>query len=183
MCRRNPSSAFGHPSPNWGGDGGGVRRLMPLLLVLLLALSCSPARGREAGSRPEEVVPTVVMPSGARYSVEIAATPELRAQGLMFRESLAPGRGMLFLFPRPSVEGFWMKNCNFPIDIVWMDSNRKVIYVSAHTPPCKEDPCPTYGPKAESQFVVEIPDGAAAKEKIASGSVLTFENVPSPPKE
>ncbi len=96
----------------------------------------------------------------------------------MFRESLAPGRGMLFLFPSPSVEGFWMKNCNFPIDIVWMDPDRKVIYVNAHTPPCKDDPCPTYGPKEKSLFVLEIPDGAAAKEKIAPGAVLTFENVP-----
>ena len=96
----------------------------------------------------------------------------------MFRESLAPGRGMLFLFPAPSVEGFWMKNCNFPIDIVWMDPGRKVIYVNAHTPPCKEDPCPTYGPKTESLYVLEIPDGAAAKEKIAPGAVLKFENVP-----
>jgi uncharacterized membrane protein (UPF0127 family) len=127
--------------------------------------------------------PSVVLPSGARYRVEIAATPDTRAQGLMFRESLAADRGMLFLFPSPSVEGFWMKNCNFPIDIVWMDSNRKVIFVNPHTPPCKEDPCPTYGPKTESLFVLEIPDGAAAKEKIAPGAVLKFENIPPPPKE
>ena len=101
----------------------------------------------------------------------------------MFRESLASGRGMLFLFPSPSFEGFWMKNCNFPIDIVWMNPDRKVIYVNAHTPPCREDPCPTYGPKEKSLFVLEIPDGAAAKEKIAPGAVLTFENVPEPPKD
>jgi uncharacterized membrane protein (UPF0127 family) len=99
----------------------------------------------------------------------------------MFRESLAAGRGMLFLFPKPSVEGFWMKNCNFPIDIVWMDPNRKVIFVNAHTPPCKEDPCPSYGPKEESLYVLEIPDGAAAKEKIVPGSAVKFENVPDLP--
>jgi len=101
----------------------------------------------------------------------------------MFRESLSPGRGMLFLFPAPSVESFWMKNCNFPIDIVWMDANRKVLFVSAHTPPCSEDPCPTYGPKVQSLFVLEIPDGAAAKEKIVPGALLKFENVPGSPKE
>lgn len=101
----------------------------------------------------------------------------------MFRESLAPGRGMLFLFPAPSVEGFWMKNCNFPIDIVWMDPSRKVVYVNAHTSPCKDDPCSTYGPKEKSLFVLEISDGAAAKEKIAPGAVLQFENVPPLPKE
>ena len=101
----------------------------------------------------------------------------------MYRESLANGRGMLFLFPRPSVEGFWMKNCNFPIEIVWMNGQRRVIFVSAHTPPCKEDPCPTYGPKTESLFVLEVPDGAAAKEKAIVGSTLTFQNLPELPSE
>ena len=146
----------------------------------MLALACARTNGAPA---KEAEVPTVTMPSGRAYRVEIAATPESRAQGLMYRESLADGRGMLFLFPRPSVEGFWMKNCNFPIDIVWLDAGRKVIFVSAHTPPCKEDPCPTYGPKVESSFVLEIPDGAAAKEKAVVGSVLRFANVPAPPTE
>ncbi|MGH9442126.1 MAG: DUF192 domain-containing protein [Thermoanaerobaculia bacterium] len=150
------------------------------LVVFSVSLACSPARGRE--SKAPETGPSVVLPSGARYAVEIAATPEFRAQGLMFRESLAADRGMLFLFPSPTVEDFWMKNCNFPIDIVWMGPDRRVIYVSAHTPPCKEDPCPKYGPRKEALYVLEIPDGAAAKEKIVPGAILKFENVPGPPK-
>jgi hypothetical protein len=149
----------------------------------LLSSFCAPARGRESARVADDPGPAVALPSGARYRVEIAASPELRPQGLMFRESLAEGRGMLFLFPAPSVEGFWMKNCNFPIDIVWMNPDHKVIYVNAHTPPCKEDPCPTYGPKEKSLYVLEIPDGAAAKEKIVVGSSLKFENVPGLPKE
>ena len=150
-------------------------------LAILLAFGCARSNGAAAGAEKNQ--PSVTMPSGRAYRVEIAATPESRAQGLMYRESLADGRGMLFLFPRPSVEGFWMKNCNFPIDIVWMDGDRKVIFVSAHTPPCGEDPCPTYGPKVESFYVLEIPDGAAAKEKAVAGSTLVFANVPSAPAE
>jgi uncharacterized membrane protein (UPF0127 family) len=149
---------------------------------MLLTASCAPTRASEKKSA-EKSGPAAVLPSGARYPLEIVATPEFRAQGLMFRESLAERHGMLFLFPRPSVESFWMKNCNFPIDIVWMDESRKVTFVSANTPPCAADPCPTYGPKAAALFVLEIPAGAAAKEKIAVGSVLKFENVPGPPKE
>lgn len=115
--------------------------------------------------------------------MEIANTPDFRAQGLMFRESLAPHHGMLFLFPKPSVEAFWMKNCNFPIDIVWMDAARRVIYIHAHTPPCPADPCPTYGPARPSLYVLEIPDGTAAKERITSGDVIRFEHVPPLPNE
>ena len=153
------------------------------LALVLFSFSCSPVGGRPNERASGDPSPSVVFPSDARYRVEIAATPDSRAQGLMFRESLADGRGMLFLFPKPSVESFWMKNCNFPIDIVWMDSIRKVIFVNAHTPPCKDDPCPTYGPKSESLYVLEIGDGAAAKEKIVPGSVLKFENVPPLPSE
>jgi len=151
---------------------------------MLLAFGCARSNGaaKSAESAAKDQ-PAVTMPSGRTYAVEIAASPDSREQGLMFRESLPDGRGMLFLFPRPSVEGFWMKNCNFPIDIVWMDANRKVIFVSAHTPPCKEDPCPTYGPKTESLYVLEIPDGAAAKEKAIVDSTLTFSNVPGLPGE
>jgi uncharacterized membrane protein (UPF0127 family) len=58
-----------------------------------------------------------------------------------------------------------------------------VIFVSAHTPPCKEDPCPTYGPNEKSLYVLEIPDGAAAKEKAVVGSTLAFTNVPGLPTE
>ena len=154
------------------------------MLASVFASVASVACARSNGAPAKDpAAPTVMLPSGRVYRVEIAATPESRAQGLMYRESLADGRGMLFLFPKPSVEGFWMKNCNFPIDIVWMDANRKVIFVSAHTPPCKEDPCPTYGPRTESFFVLEIPDGAAAKDKAGVGSTLKFENVPAPPTE
>jgi len=153
---------------------------MASMLAAIATFACSRSNGAPA---KDDGGSTVTLPSGLVYRVEIAATPESRAQGLMYRESLADGRGMLFLFPKPSVEGFWMKNCNFPIDIVWMDAARKVIFVSAHTPPCKEDPCPTYGPKTESFFVLEIPDGAAAKEKVVVGSTLKFENVPAAPTE
>jgi uncharacterized membrane protein (UPF0127 family) len=152
--------------------------------MLALALGCARSSGapKDRGRTASDDA-TVTMPSGNTYRVEIAADQDSRAQGLMYRESLQDGRGMLFLFPRPSVEAFWMKNCNFPIDIVWMNSDRKVIFVSAHTPPCREDPCPTYGPKEKSLYVLEIPDGAAAKEKAAVGSVLTFANVPPSPTE
>ena len=156
------------------------RRALIAAAMSLAAVGCARSNGAPA---KDPAPPTVTLPSGAVYRVEIAASPVSRAQGLMFRESLQDGRGMLFLFPKPSVEGFWMKNCNFPIDIVWMDANRRVIFVSAHTPPCREDPCPTYGPKEESLYVLEIPDGAAAKEKAVLGSTLTFTNVAALPGE
>jgi hypothetical protein len=112
------------------------------------------------------------MPSGAVYRLELARTPEEQAQGLMFRESLPDRAGMLFLFDAAGDHHFWMKNTMIPLDMIWMDESGKVLYVSANTPPCKADPCPTYGPNAPARQVLEIAGGMAAKESVTVGSTL-----------
>ena len=112
------------------------------------------------------------MPSAAVYSVEVARTPEETEQGLMFRETLPPGKGMIFLFTDGLAHRFWMKNTMIPLDIVWMDTNGKVIFVSANTPPCRSDPCPNYGPEAPTPVVLEIAAGMAEKEGVAVGASL-----------
>jgi uncharacterized membrane protein (UPF0127 family) len=116
------------------------------------------------------------MPSGAVYRVEVARTPEEQAQGLMYRESLPEKAGMIFLFSDNGVHRFWMKNTMIPLDMIWMDPSGKVLFVSADTPPCKADPCPSYGPDSPASQVLEIAGGNAAKEKIVVGSVLKFED-------
>ena len=116
--------------------------------------------------------PRVRMPSGAEYAVELALTPEEQSQGLMFRESLPERAGMLFLFPEVAPHHFWMKNTMIPLDMVWMDASGKVLFVSADTPPCKADPCPTYGPDGPAQSVLEIAGGKAKAEGVAVGTTL-----------
>jgi uncharacterized protein len=117
------------------------------------------------------------MPSGATYQVELARTPEDQAQGLMFRESLRDNTGMLFLFPQKGVHKFWMKNTMIPLDMIWMDSDGKVLFVSANTPPCKADPCADYGPESPASSVLEIAGGMAAKEAVKPGVLLKFIDV------
>jgi hypothetical protein len=118
------------------------------------------------------------MPSGGVYKVELARTPEEQEQGLMFRESLPERTGMLFLFPDAQPHRFWMKNTMIPLDMIWMDEAGKVLFISADTPPCKADPCPTYGPDAPARNVLEISGGMAAKEGIKVGTVLRLIDVP-----
>ena len=122
--------------------------------------------------------PRVEMPSGAVYRVELALTPEDQALGLMYRESLPPQAGMLFVFDAPGEHHFWMKNTMIPLDMIWMDDAGKVIFVSADTPPCKADPCATYGPDAPARQVLEIAGGMAANEKITAGSTLKILDAP-----
>jgi len=150
-----------------------------LLPLALIAASCgaAPRANPPPTATPAPAGPRVVMPSGAVYFVELARKPEEQAQGLMFRESLPERAGMLFLFPDRGTHHFWMKNTMIPLDMIWLDDAGKVIFVSADTPPCKTDPCPSYGPDAPASNVLEIAGGKAAKEKIVIGSALRFEGV------
>jgi uncharacterized protein len=127
---------------------------------------------------PPATGPRVVMPSGAVYEVEIARTPEETAQGLMFREDLPPRTGMIFLFTDKGAHHFWMKNTMIPLDIIWMDRAGNVLFVSSSTPPCKSDPCPTYGPDAAAPVVLEIAGGLAAKEGVRAGVSLKLQDIP-----
>jgi uncharacterized membrane protein (UPF0127 family) len=162
---------------------GGTRTLpFSLLLAAVTGLACG-AAGKQASptpapaAAPSETGPRARMPSGAVYRLDLAKTPEEQAQGLMFRESLPDGYGMLFLFPDVSVHKFWMKNTMVALDMIWLDAAGKVLFVNADTPPCKADPCPSYGPDGPASAVLEIAGGMAAKEKIVSGSTLKFSDV------
>jgi len=65
----------------------------------------------------------------ARFSIELADTPQARSRGLMFRETLARSAGMLFVYDRPQRATFWMKNTLIPLDMVFIDHRGMVRYV------------------------------------------------------
>jgi uncharacterized membrane protein (UPF0127 family) len=162
-----------------------VRRLVSLAAAAGLCFACNAAPGGgapappavPAAAGPAASGPQVTMPSGAVYRVELALTPEDQAQGLMYRESLPPRAGMLFVFDQPAPHHFWMKNTMIPLDMIWMDEAGNVLFVSADTPPCKADPCATYGPDTNAKQVLEIAGGKAKAEGVSVGSSLKIEGV------
>ena len=142
---------------------------------MILADACGASPESRPSPTPVPVSgPRAVMPSGTIYRLEIARTPEETAQGLMYRESLPPRSGMVFLFEDGGVHSFWMKNTMIPLDIIWMDDAGSVVFVSANTPPCRTDPCPTYGPQQAAPIVLEIAGGLAANEGVRVGSRVTL---------
>jgi uncharacterized membrane protein (UPF0127 family) len=162
-------------------------RVLAGLLAAAVTASCGAAPGAGTPAAPGATPtaagspsgPRITMPSGAVYRVELALTPEDQAQGLMYRESLPPHAGMLFVFDQAAPHHFWMKNTMIPLDMIWMDEAGRVIFVSADTPPCKADPCATYGPDTNAKQVLEIAGGKAKEEKVETGSVLRIEGVGS----
>ena len=127
------------------------------------------------------VVP-LMLPSGKVLQVEVMVNDQDRAMGLMFRPSLAADRGMLFVFEEAAFHGIWMKNCKFPIDIVWLDEERRVVHVQEGAPPCTKEPCDVYYPLRRASYVIEINAGQARKEKLAVGSTVDFKLPGSPPQ-
>ena len=144
-----------------------MRRARGLLLFASIVVADSVALAGPA------VIP-LRLPSGRVLQSEVMVKDEDRAMGLMFRPSLPSDRGMLFVFEQPDFHGIWMKNCKFPIDIVWLDEGRRVVDVAVKVPPCKADPCPVYQPMGRASYVVEMGAGQAGQEKVARGAVLEF---------
>jgi uncharacterized protein len=135
---------------------------------LLLAVSAALAVAEPA------VIP-LTLPSGKPLRVEVMVKDEDRQMGLMFRPSLAEDRGMLFAFDSIDFHGIWMKNCRFPIDIVWLDEAKTVVDVAEAVPPCKTERCPTYTPLRKAAYVVELNAGQAKREKALVGAKLVFD--------
>ena len=76
------------------------------------------------GKANPPLVKNEVRINGAIFEVEIASTTMEKARGLSFRASLGAGEGMLFLFDTPSIQSFWMKDMNFPIDMIWIGAGK-----------------------------------------------------------
>lgn len=104
----------------------------------------------------------------SRFSLEIADDPEERARGLMFRETMAAGHGMLFLFDPPHEVAFWMRNTPLPLDMVFLDAEGRVLNVIANATPFTDDPRPSEG---AARAVLEINGGLAARLGIAKGTI------------
>ena len=91
---------------------------------------------------------------GVSFRPELALTAGERSRGLMSRRPV-PRDGMLFVFPRATSGGFWMKNTLVPLKIVFYDSRGKAVRTMTMTP-CRADPCRIYDPERQYRFALEV---------------------------
>lgn len=139
-----------------------VSRLTLFALTLLVS-GCASASG-----------PWVEI-GGERFTVEIADDDAERARGLMFRDTLADGSGMLFIHESESPQAYWMKNTRIPLDILYFDDDRKLVSQQRGVPPCSAgNNCPSYPSDQPARYVLELNAGEAARLKLEDGAELTF---------
>ncbi len=156
----------------------GSSALAALLVAALLLPGCASlsSPGSSSALSGTTTLP-VTLPDGTQIRAELAITPEEQARGLMFRDVLPPNYGMLFIAPDVSPRAFWMFQTRIPLDIIWLDEDRRVVEISAHTPPCgSQDPrnCPNYGGQAPSKYVLELAAGEAEAHGIGVGARILF---------
>ncbi len=108
------------------------------------------------------------------FEVEIAATPEKREVGLMYRRELPANHGMLFIFPAEKVNSFWMKNTPIPLDMIFISRERKIVGIVHDTVPFSLDGRSVTVP---SQYVLEINGGLSRRYGFKAGDPVRFDDV------
>ena len=112
---------------------------------------------------------------GVEINAELADTPQEREKGLSGKSGLAADDGMLFIFPEPGLYQFWMSDLTFPIDIIWIGDNKKIIGVSANARPLKNMLNPTYyNPPNPVKYVLEAPAGFFELNRLKVGDAVEF---------
>ena len=142
------------------------------LAALILLTAC--------GSRPDSVddfyLHTLTLPGGRTIRVEEVFDNVNILRGLMFRKSLAPDRGMLFVYPHPDHYQTFMYQVQIPLDIIWMDSGRRILQIDENAQPCmtQASQCRKYGGPDLVSYALEIDAGLARKYGLGVGQILQW---------
>ncbi|WP_310469212.1 DUF192 domain-containing protein [Sphingomonas sp.] len=154
-----------------------MKRAAAIVLAALLA-GCSadgsaPGVAQERSAAGLEQVPLTIRSGGRehRFTVEVARSRQEQATGLMNRQSLAPDRGMIFLYAPPEQATFWMKNTLIPLDLLFIRADGSIARIEPNAVPLSLDPLASIEPVAA---VLEIAGGRAAELGIVPGDKVDW---------
>ncbi|MGK2910644.1 MAG: DUF192 domain-containing protein, partial [Sphingobium sp.] len=118
-------------------------------------------------------IPLTITSNGKshRFDVEVAATPEEQAQGLMFRKELAADRGMVFAMKPPRTASFWMKNTVIPLDMLFIAPDGTIAFIGANRKPYSREPASAGVPVSG---ILELRGGRASELGIAEGDKVQW---------
>lgn len=107
----------------------------------------------------------------AAIDIELATTPDQVSKGLMWRRSMDEDKGMLFVMDSLVPQSFWMLNTYIPLDIIYLDENKRVVSIAENTTPKSTDPIPSGAP---ALYVLEVNAGYAARKGIKVGDRMEW---------
>ena len=149
---------------------------MRLLLFAAFSLVLCGCEGPKSVTAEEFGTRDVRLPGGQVIHAEPMVDVTDMMRGMMFRTSIAPDHGMLFLHQKPSTYAYWMYQTLIPLDIIWMDSSKRVVEIVASAPPCHTvaSECPHFGGHQQAQYVLELGGGLAKKYNVQLGDYIDF---------
>jgi uncharacterized membrane protein (UPF0127 family) len=118
---------------------------------------------------------TVVYIGGDGLLADIADSPDQKSLGLGVRETMDEGEAMLFPFKEEGKHPFWMRGMKFPIDIIWLDSEKTVVHIEHSLQPCTPFDCPSYVPDKDAKYVLETVAGFSEKQGVVEGTQANFQ--------
>ncbi|WP_036379515.1 DUF192 domain-containing protein [Muricauda sp. MAR_2010_75] len=107
----------------------------------------------------------------SNFDIEIADTDYETQTGLMYRASMEENQGMLFIFPKEAMHSFYMKNTEFPLDIIYIDGNQKIASFQKNAQPYNESSLPS---KVPVQYVLEVNAGVSDQLGLQVGDSISF---------
>jgi uncharacterized membrane protein (UPF0127 family) len=116
---------------------------------------------------------TAVRLGSGAYSLWLADTDASRIQGLSGVEKLGPNGGLLMAYDTNGTHSIWMKDMKFPLDIVWLSEDKKVVYTVKNAPP-QVGTLTIYQPKDQARYILELPAGSVDKAGIKTGDTAAF---------
>ena len=116
--------------------------------------------------------PYPAMIGATPISIAIANTEAEQEEGLSNTEMLGYDQGMLFVFPKPTIPAFWMKQMQYPLDIIWIDQDKIVVGVNKNLAP--ETYPKTFAPKVPVMYALEVPGGFFDSRGIKVGDLISF---------
>jgi len=147
--------------------------IVALIIIAFFTISKAPPQKTQHGAiTPNIQIEDTVIP------VELAKTPTEQERGLSYRASLDTNKGMLFVFQKPDTYRFWMPRMNFPIDIIWIDENKRIISINENVPPLEDTLKPIYyQPTQPALYVLEVNANFSREHNIKTGNQVTFQNI------
>jgi uncharacterized membrane protein (UPF0127 family) len=106
------------------------------------------------------------------FFVELVKNSAEQERGLMFRKNLDKDKGMLFIFGKEDNYPFWMKNTLIPLDIIWINKDKKVVSIKENAQPCLESICQSLNPEVLAKYVLEINGGLAKEINLKIGDLI-----------
>lgn len=108
------------------------------------------------------------------FKAELAITNQEKAKGLMYRTSLDDKSGMLFIYNPASKPGIWMKNTKIPLDIIWLNQDKEIVFLAKDAQPGDENNYQHFQPQVLAGYVLEINAGWADKLNLKTSDKADF---------